>query len=41
MRDELCDRAWEVVCAQGDEHRLRVEKSMDDVCDARSAEVTL
>jgi hypothetical protein len=41
LRDELCDRAWEVVCAQGDEHRLGVEKSMDDVCDARRVQMTL
>ena len=35
LRDALCERAWEIVCGQGDDHRLVVENSMRDACDAR------
>ena len=38
LRDEICSKLWEAVCAN-EKDRIRIEKDMIDARDKRSAEV--
>ena len=39
LRDQICADAWQLVCAEGVEHRREIEQRMRDACDARDTAV--